>query len=66
MGGRDLAERIVASRPGIKVLYVSGYTDDAISQHGVLGSVADLLQKPFTPLTLAQKVRKVPDASRGG
>jgi signal transduction histidine kinase/ActR/RegA family two-component response regulator len=65
MGGRDLAERIVASRPGIKVLYVSGYTDDAISQHGVSDSVADLLQKPFTPSILAQKVREVLDASRG-
>jgi two-component system cell cycle sensor histidine kinase/response regulator CckA len=59
ISGRELAERIVNIRPGIKVLYMSGYTDQAIVHHGILGSEAVLLQKPFTLATLAAKLREV-------
>ncbi|MDG3005472.1 PAS domain S-box protein [Paludisphaera mucosa] len=60
-GGRAVAERMAERRPGIRVLYVSGYTDDAVIRHGVLREGADFLQKPFTPIALAFKVRAVLD-----
>ena len=59
LGGRALAERLVVARPGLKVLYMSGYTDDAIVRHGVHESSTALLQKPFTPQSLLAKVREV-------
>ncbi len=59
MNGRDLLERIAASRPGIKTLYMSGYTSDVIAHHGVLGEGIHFLQKPFSVKTLAAKVREV-------
>jgi signal transduction histidine kinase/ActR/RegA family two-component response regulator len=61
MGGRDLAERMTQSHPEMKVLYVSGYTDDAIARHGVLDPDAAFLPKPFTLAALAHKVRQVLD-----
>ena len=61
LGGRQLAERLTAVKPGLKVLFLSGYTDDAIVRHGVLEAEYAFLQKPFTPTTLAQKVREVLD-----
>lgn len=61
--GRELARRLAQSRPDMRVLYVSGYTDDAIVQHGMLEPGLNFLQKPFTPATLARKVREVLDAS---
>ena len=62
MSGRELAEHLVNARRETKVLYMSGYTDDAIVHHGVLGSDMAFLQKPFSPESVARKVRQVLDA----
>jgi CheY-like chemotaxis protein len=64
MSGRVLAEHFLALRPDARVLFMSGYTDDAIVRHGVLRPGTEYLQKPFSPETLANKVRAVLDASR--
>jgi len=61
MGGRELADRIAEICPEIKVLYMSGYTDNAIVHHGVLGEGTEFIQKPFTVEGLARKVREVLD-----
>jgi PAS domain S-box-containing protein len=61
MTGRELAEVLRAERPGLRVLYMSGYTDDAVVRHGVLEEGMPYLQKPFPPRALASKVREVLD-----
>jgi two-component system, cell cycle sensor histidine kinase and response regulator CckA len=62
MGGRQLADILRLRRSNLKVLYLSGYTDDAVVRHGLLQDQVQLLQKPFTPSALALKVRSVLDA----
>jgi len=59
LGGRELAEKLAVTRPEMRVLYMSGYTDDAIVHHGVLDGRAAFLEKPFTPDALAIKIREV-------
>jgi PAS domain S-box-containing protein len=62
MSGRELAQRLKVLQPSLKVLYISGYTDDMLAHHGVLESNVFLLQKPFAPDELAKKLREVLDA----
>ena len=61
VGGKELAKRLSTVHPEAKVLYMSGYTDNAIVRHGVLEGGTPFLQKPFVPRTLVQKVREVLD-----
>ena len=61
MSGNEMSRILLVKHPGMPVLYMSGYTDDAIVQHGVLEAGINFLQKPFTPAALAMKVREVLD-----
>ena len=64
LSGRQMAEQLVRVRPDTKVLYASGYTDDSVVRHGVLELGTAYLQKPFSPESLARKVREVLDSPR--
>jgi CheY-like chemotaxis protein len=61
MSGRELVDRVRASRPDMRVLYMSGYTEDAIVRHGVRDASTSLLGKPFAPADLVRKTREVLD-----
>lgn len=63
MGGRQFVERIRHQLPDLKVLFMSGYTEDAIVRNGILSSEAEFLQKPFTAAALKSKVREILDSS---
>jgi two-component system cell cycle sensor histidine kinase/response regulator CckA len=63
MSGREVANQVIVLRPSTKVLFISGYTDDAIVHHGVLDPKTAFLHKPFSPDALARKVREVLDNS---
>ena len=65
MSGRELAERLRGSRPEIRTVYMSGYTDDAVVLHGILAEDMAFLQKPFTAAELARRVREVLDQPAG-
>jgi CheY-like chemotaxis protein len=61
MSGKALVERLAVLRPGLKVLFMSGYTDNAILHHGVLDPGTQFIGKPFNAADLTQKVREVLD-----
>jgi DNA-binding NarL/FixJ family response regulator len=65
ISGPDLVRQLKPLRPDIRVLYISGYTDEAIVHHGIPESGAAFLQKPFLPDALARKVREVLDTRKG-
>ena len=65
MGGEQLAVRMLSERPTLKVLFISGYTDVAVLQHGTLVTATALLQKPFTPGQLVHRVRELLDTDPG-
>jgi DNA-binding NarL/FixJ family response regulator len=60
--GREAARRVLAIRPSMRVLYMSGYTDDAIVHHGVLDEGLAFIHKPFTAEQIVHKIREVLDA----
>ena len=64
MSGRELAERLVQQRPDLAVLYMSGYPDRAVVDHGILGPGMTFLQKPVSTDALARKVREIMDTPR--
>ena len=61
MGGKVMAEWLKTTYPDLKILFTSGYTDDAIAHHGVLMAGVEFLPKPYTPATLVFKVREMLD-----
>lgn len=63
MSGRQLSDILMLTRPHMKVLYMSGHTDDAIMRHGIRDAGANFLPKPFTPVALVKKVREVLDSA---
>jgi len=66
MNGSQLVELVLQSRPGVRVLFMSGYTDDDVMRRGVIDGQTAFLQKPFTPDLLAHRVREVLDVVAPG
>jgi FixJ family two-component response regulator len=66
MSGKELFKRIAQIRPGIRGLFMSGYTADIIARRGVLDAGVDFIQKPFSLDILSQKIRKALDGLSGG
>jgi CheY-like chemotaxis protein len=64
MNGRDLAERLQQQHPDMKILFMSGYTADVVAHQGVLDKGVNFIEKPFSPKTLADKLREVLDGDR--
>ena len=63
--GKEVADQLTKMQPGLKVLFMSGYTDEAIVHHGVLDANVEFIQKPFTPVGLSKKIREVLDKTNG-
>jgi DNA-binding NtrC family response regulator len=61
MSGRELAENVRSISPGIRLLYVSGYTDDAVFRHGMTEGEINFIQKPFRSMDFLRKVREILD-----
>ena len=61
MSGKELAQRLADLRPAMRVLFMSGYTDEAIVHHGIVDSDVHFIEKPFSPESLAKKIREVLD-----
>jgi PAS domain S-box-containing protein len=66
MSGRELADRLAKNRPGLKVLFMSGYADDAVMREGAAGTNANFIQKPFSPDQIATKVREILASPKSG
>jgi CheY-like chemotaxis protein len=66
LSGRELAGKLTAERPGLMVLYMSGYTDSAVLANGILDDETAFLQKPFTPASLSRRVRQILDRASEG
>jgi CheY-like chemotaxis protein len=62
MSGSELAKRLALSRPDTKVLFMSGYADDSVVRHGLIDNGMPFLQKPFTPESMARRLRDVLDS----
>ncbi len=65
MSGPEVASKVAALRPSIRVLYMSGYTDDSVVHHGVLSQEMSFIQKPFSSANLRKKIREVLDGTKG-
>jgi CheY-like chemotaxis protein len=61
MNGREVAGGVLELHPELKVLFLSGYTDDAVVRHGILHETVNFLEKPFSPASLAVKIREILD-----
>jgi two-component system cell cycle sensor histidine kinase/response regulator CckA len=61
MNGRELADQLLATRPGLKVLFTSGYPSDTVLRHGIAEARASFIEKPYLPDELARKVREILD-----